>query len=170
LGSIVFACLAFQVSPILLTCIYVATAASDSLDGVLSRRLGATSYFGRVLDLISDKSLTTVSLLYAAARGVMLLPLAAVAARDVLVLGARLILVGGTPLLATSRTFGSFLALCVWGATLMLINVSEDSSTMRAVEAVYSLAGLAASANVVVRLYRARATIRSIVAGGQEVD
>ena len=62
LGALVFASLAFQNVPLwLVAAIYILAMCSDLLDGFLARRLAAISYFGKVLDLVSDKSLTIVS-------------------------------------------------------------------------------------------------------------
>ena len=52
---------------------------TDLIDGYLARRLEAETYLGKVVDLISDKSMTIVSLLYAAARGISIFPLALIA-------------------------------------------------------------------------------------------
>lgn len=170
LGSLLFACIAFQAPPPLVASIYAVTAISDVVDGAFARRFHVSSYSGRVLDIISDKSLTAVSMLYAAACGIDLLPLSVIAARDVLVLGARLIVVAGSPLLTTSRWFGGLLASCIWGSTFVLIILRNDSTAMAIVQSAYRLAGLAAAANLAIRLYRARARIRSTVEGVERLD
>jgi phosphatidylglycerophosphate synthase len=169
-GSLAFACLAFQAPVGFLSWLYAATAMTDLVDGALSRRLQVASYPGRVIDLIGDKALTATSLLYAAARGIDLLPLAAIAARDVLVLGARLIVVAGTPLLSTSRWFGAFLASCVWGATFVLIRLSDSSPIIGWVKSAYWIAGAFAGGNLAIRLYRARVRIRSSVEDAPRAD
>jgi phosphatidylglycerophosphate synthase len=63
-AGLVFASLAFQAVPrgILIT-LYVIAIVSDILDGYLARSLKVVTYLGRVLDLVSDKSLTIISLL-----------------------------------------------------------------------------------------------------------
>src|SRR4029077_15582907 len=58
LATLVFASLAFKdVSQILLLGLYAAAIVSDLLDGYLSRKLKAETFFGKILDLIADKSL-----------------------------------------------------------------------------------------------------------------
>src|SRR5882724_10149688 len=77
----------------LLTILYVFALISDLIDGYLARLLHVPSHFGRVMDLVADKSLAVVSLLYAAERGMPLLPLALIAARDIIMIGMRLVIV-----------------------------------------------------------------------------
>lgn len=86
-AALVFTLLAFQRVPLaLLVSLYGMAIGSDLIDGYLARRLNAETYFGKVLDLVSDKSLTIVSLLYAAARGIPIFPLALIAAREIVTL------------------------------------------------------------------------------------
>lgn len=102
-------------------------AATEFLDGWLSRRLGATSHFGRVLDPIADKAfvgMVLITLWRDAILDTWMLP--ALAARDLIVLlgGAWVLLrEGGDSLrrmapsllgkVATAVQFG-FLLLCLW--------------------------------------------------------
>jgi len=120
---LVFAALAFgSVSRVLLASLYVFAMASDLLDGYLARKLHVTSYFGRVMDLVADKSLAVVSLLYAAERGMDLLPIALIATRDIVMMGMRLVIVDGRQLLPTNRTFGGLIALLLGANTILLLN------------------------------------------------
>ena len=76
-GAVIFAALAFQEVPVWVPLIpYCIAAASDVVDGAIARRWSHHTHLGKVLDLISDKSMTIVSLLFAAACSVPLLPLA----------------------------------------------------------------------------------------------
>src|SRR3989442_9328400 len=70
LAALLFTSLAFQDVPVKLVAgIYIFAMCTDLIDGYLARRFKAGTYFGKVVDLVSDKSMTVVSLLYAAARG-----------------------------------------------------------------------------------------------------
>jgi CDP-diacylglycerol--glycerol-3-phosphate 3-phosphatidyltransferase len=80
IGALVFASIALQgFSPILVATVYTLAACSDLIDGYVARKLDVETFAGKIIDLISDKSLTVVSLLYAAAVGVDILPLAVIA-------------------------------------------------------------------------------------------
>src|SRR2546425_8523176 len=122
LAAILFASLAFQNVPLpLLLGLYLFAIVTDVIDGYLARKLKAATYFGKVLDLVGDKSLTIVSLLYAAARGISIAPLVLIATREVISIGMRMIIVEGTQLLPTSRILGGAMALALWGNTLFLV-------------------------------------------------
>lgn len=71
---------------------------------------GRLPFLGKIVDLVSDESLSIVSLLYAAERGVPLPPLGIIAVREVVSLGMRSVVVDGHQLLATSRLFGGIMA------------------------------------------------------------
>jgi phosphatidylglycerophosphate synthase len=125
---------------------------TDLLDGFLARKLMASTNFGRVIDLVSDKSMTIVSLLYAAARGIDVLPLALIAVRDLIMLGARIIVVGDRQLLPTSKIVGGLMALLVWGNTLFLV-FSRDSYSFRIANRIYWVCALVLIANLITRIY-----------------
>src|SRR5439155_12829583 len=101
--------------------LYTFAMCSDVVDGYLARKFEADTYFGKVLDLVSDKSLTIVSLLYAAERGINLLPLALIGTREVIMIGARLIIIEGTQLFPTNRFLGGVFWFLLWGNTLFLV-------------------------------------------------
>lgn len=121
-AALTFAALAFQEVPrLVVASVYALAMVSDLLDGTLARKLQAETYFGKVVDLVSDKSLTIVSVLYAAERGIDILPLALVATREIIMIGVRIILVDGTQLLPTNRILGGIMAFALWGNTLLLV-------------------------------------------------
>jgi phosphatidylglycerophosphate synthase len=121
LAALLFASIAFQdYPPAFAIILYAAAAGSDLIDGYVARKYQAASFSGQVLDLISDKSLTIVSLLYAAACGISIFPLAVIATRELVSLGLRMIVIDGRQLWPTSRFFGGVLAACMWGDTLFL--------------------------------------------------
>jgi len=160
-AALVFAALAFQPIPVayVMGC-YVFAMASDLVDGFLARRLDAATYFGRVVDLVSDKSLTIVSLMYAAARGISLLPLAAIGAREVAVIGLRLVTVRQTELLTTSRLFGGVMAFVLWANTLFLILTGTGSRRLIAIQVIYWACAFVVAINLVLRLVSARGRIK----------
>jgi len=137
-AGLVFASLAFQPVPRgILIALYVIAIASDLLDGYLARRLKVVTYLGRVLDLVSDKSLTIISLLYAAACGISMLPLALIGSREIIAIGVRIVIVDGTQLLPTSRLLGGLMASMVWGNTLVLVSADRTSTFVHKVNLVY---------------------------------
>lgn len=143
LAALLFTSLAFQDVPVKLVAgIYVFAMCTDLIDGYLARRFKADTYFGKVVDLVSDKSMTIVSLLYAAARGVTVFPLALIAIRDLIMIGARIITVEDRPLLPTSKVVGGLLALMLWGDTLFLVLVREPKLVRVASYIYWACAGI----------------------------
>jgi phosphatidylglycerophosphate synthase len=168
LAALLFASIALQPFPLLLICsVYIAAAISDLLDGYLARRLDAATTVGRVIDLISDKSLTVVSLLYAAARGIDLLPLAIIAAREVIVLGMRIITVNGKQVLPTSRLFGGLMALCLWGNTFVLTILGSKEESFAFINLIYWLCAAIFVLNLIARFAVNRHQIKRALRAGQ---
>lgn len=154
LAAILFASLAFQHVPLaLLLGLYVFAVATDVIDGYLARRLKAATYFGKVLDLVGDKSLTIVSLLYAAACGISIAPLVLIATREVITIGMRMIIVKGTPLLPTSRVLGGIMAIVLWGNTLLLVVAGADQKLVSIVNATYWFCAFILVLTLAVRVY-----------------
>jgi phosphatidylglycerophosphate synthase len=155
IAALLFASLAFQNVPLIfLAALYAVAMCSDLIDGYLARRLKAETYVGQVTDLVSDKSLTVVSLLYAAARGVDLTPLSLIAVREIIMMGARLIVVNGSQLLPTNRLLGGVLALLLWGNTFFLIlSSSGGGKTNRIISTTYWVCALVFTVNLVARVY-----------------
>jgi phosphatidylglycerophosphate synthase len=154
MAALLFASLAFQSVPLALVVgLYLFAMCSDLLDGYLARRLRSETYFGKVLDLISDKSLTVVSLLYAAARGINVLPLALIATREIIMLGARMIVVEGTQLFPTNKLLGGLMWFLLWGNTLFLVLASTKSNSTRIANAIYWGCSIILVLNFVLRVY-----------------
>jgi CDP-diacylglycerol--glycerol-3-phosphate 3-phosphatidyltransferase len=168
-AALLFASVAFQRAPLaLVLSLYGIAMGSDLVDGFLARRFRATSYFGTVLDLVSDKSLTVVSLLYAAARGINILPLSLIATREIVMIGMRLITVNGTALFQTNRAFGGVMALALWGNTLLLILVGTGHFLLRLIGTVYWGCALALMMNMIARLLASRQRLRAALSNHQE--
>lgn len=156
-ASLIFACLAFQDTPLgILVGLYSCAMVSDLIDGFLARRFLIESFAGRVIDLISDKSLTAVSLLYAAERGITLVPLALIAVRETIVSGLRAVVVGGSQVLPTSRIFGGIMAFVLWTNTLTLVITPVPNHTLAIVGSIYWACAAIFTANLVVRFYVSR--------------
>jgi phosphatidylglycerophosphate synthase len=152
-AALLFASLAFQEVPLrLLAWIYGFAMCSDLADGFLARRLRTRTYAGKVIDLVSDKSLTIVSLLYAAERGINLFPLAMIATREVIMIGFRSIIVAETQLLPTSRLFGGIMAFVLWSNTLFLVFQIEGTEWLDTVSRIYWGCALVFFVNLVVRI------------------
>src|SRR2546423_5992257 len=97
----------------------------------------AETYLGKVIDLVSDKSMTIVSLLYAAARGINILPLALIATREIIMTGARIIIVEGTQLFPTNKILGGMMELLLWGNTLFLVLAAKNSNLISIANIIY---------------------------------
>lgn len=110
---------------------------------------------------MSDKTLTIVSLLFAAASGVALLPLSLIAAREVIVIGARIVTVDNEPLLPSNRVFGGVLAFLLWTNTLLLAISDRDALALVRASIAYWVCAVLLSANLVFRL---RASVQRIKA------
>ena len=138
-AALVFACLAFQDVPrLILGTIYLFAMISDLVDGFLARKLNCQTFLGTIVDLISDKCLTVVSLLYAAEREIHLFPLSLIGVREIIVLGLRAIIVDGVPLLPTNRFFGGIMAAILWGNTLLLVFSVPGSHHFSVAQSIYT--------------------------------
>jgi phosphatidylglycerophosphate synthase len=167
LAALIFASIAFQDFPLWFVAgLYLVAAFSDVIDGYLARKWEATTFLGQVVDLISDKSLTVVSMLYAAARGVAILPLAVIATRELIVLGLRIVTVDGEQLLPTSRAFGGVMASCLWGNTLLLLITGADERLFALAGMIYWFCALVLAANLAIRLAVSSDRIRAALRGG----
>lgn len=154
LAALLFASLAFQDVPLaLVSGIYIFAMCTDLIDGYLARRLGAETYIGKIVDLISDKSMTIVSLLYAAARGISVLPLALIATREIIMIGARIIVVDGSQLLPTNKLLGGMLALLLWGNTLFLVLFGRDPHFVGIANHIFWACAILITSNLVARIY-----------------
>lgn len=129
---------------------------SDAIDGYLSRALGAETKLGKVLDLIADRAVTAVSLLYASARGVDLLPLAAIGIRDLVAIGMRLIEIDGRQVLPTSRSFGGATALFLWTTTIYLVLQSGSGPVGAGIRWAYWTCAAVMVLNIATRIWSSR--------------
>ena len=153
LATILFVTLASRNIPrFVVAGLLIFAIASDYADGYLSRKLKAQTHFGKVLDLVADKSLTGVSLLYAAAQGIDIIPLAVIATRDMLMLGLRLVISEGQQLLPTNRMFGGLMAVLVWGNTLFLVLIPSDSPMVNIATLLYWAAATFFGFNLAMRI------------------
>jgi phosphatidylglycerophosphate synthase len=160
-GAIVFAWIAFKNVPVaLIAGIYISAMASDVIDGYLARRLNAQTDFGKVLDLVCDKSLTIVSLLYAAGSGITILPLALIATREIIMIGARMILIEGTQLFPTNRNLGGMMWFLLWGNTVFLILTRHDTRLLVVANAIYWICAMMLLMNFIARIYGSTRRIR----------
>jgi len=169
LGAVTFSAIAFQQYPLTLVCgVYVVAAISDVLDGFAARRLAVTSFAGGVLDLVSDKSLTVVSLLYAAARGIPIFPLAVISTRELISLGLRIVKVDGRQLWPTNRWFGGAIAAALWGNTALLILRGSDTAVLSIATGIYWACAAVLSLNLAWRLLASRRRIMRALGEGSE--
>jgi phosphatidylglycerophosphate synthase len=138
--------------------------ASDLLDGYVARKLDVATYFGKVLDLVADKSLTVIALLYAAERGIDLLPLAVIAMRDVVMIGMRLVTLEGKQLLPTNRVFGGVMASLIGASTLVLVN-AQSVGMIKISNILYWVCALVFAINLLMRLHRSAPRIVLVSTG-----
>jgi len=170
-ATLLFAGLAFKnVSPAFLSCLYAFAMVSDLIDGYVSRKLKAETYFGKVMDLVADKSLTTISLLYAAACGIDLLPIALIASRDVIMIGMRIVVVQGSQLLPTNRIFGGIMALLLWGNTLVLLSARTQSGLLQVANGIYWACAVIFTINLLARLHTSAPRIKMASMGSRLVE
>jgi phosphatidylglycerophosphate synthase len=161
LATLVFASLVFKNVPReLVLCLYAFAMVSDLIDGYLSRKLKVESQFGKVMDLVADRSLTAVSLLYAAAHGIDVLPLALIATRDLVMIAMRLISVEGTQLLPTNRIFGGIMAFLLWGNTLVLVVAGKSVGLITISNYIYWVAAVIFTFNLLLRGYASASRIK----------
>lgn len=152
-ATLLFIGLAFQnTRPLVLISVYAFAAVTDLIDGYASRRLNVVSDLGKVVDLVADKSLTAVSLLYAAASGVNVFPIAVIATRDIVMIGMRLVVLDGAQLLPTNRLFGGMMATLLWGNTLLLVVAKANPQLFFWVNGTYWVCALVFGVNLVARL------------------
>ena len=99
--AIVFAALLFFPSPFgkfLALFVFITAALTDYWDGVLARRMGEVSQFGKLMDPITDKMLTLSAFFSFWVLGILpLWMVLVVAAREVAVTGARFFMPQGSP-------------------------------------------------------------------------
>jgi CDP-alcohol phosphatidyltransferase. len=160
-AALLFASIAFKNIPVAIVAgLYVLAMASDVIDGYLARKLNVETYFGKVLDLVGDKSLTAVSLLYAAGCGINIFPLAMIAIREIIMLGARMIIIEGTQLFPTNRILGGMMWLLLWGNTLFLVLTRQDTNLIGIANTIYWICALIFFFNFVARIYVSAHRIR----------
>ncbi len=135
--------------------LYVYACLSDLLDGFLARRLSSATQTGGVLDLFGDKYLTIIALLYAAVKGVPMLPCAIAILREVFLLSVRSIVVNGQRIFPPQRTLGTLTIIPIWtGTGVLLLYPSVWVFDWRIVSVFYWAIGLFALLNLLFKLYR----------------
>jgi len=86
---------------------FAVAGATDALDGIIARKLGAESSFGRMLDPIADKLIVSAALLMLAAdgtlQGIHLVPALVILCREILVSGLREFLAAAAVSLPVTR-------------------------------------------------------------------
>lgn len=95
------------------------------LDGFLARKLSCTSKTGGTLDLFSDKYLTVISLIYAIARGLPVLPCSVAILREIFLLSMRSVHVNGKSLFPPQRLIGTLMVIPIWSGTVLLLQYPD---------------------------------------------
>src|ERR1700687_3576145 len=87
--------------------LFCLAGATDALDGMIARKLGAETSFGRMLDPIADKLIVSAALLMLTAdrtlQGIHLVPALVILCREILVSGLREFLAGADVSLPVTR-------------------------------------------------------------------
>lgn len=110
--------------------LYIYACLSDLLDGFLARRLSCTSLAGKTLDLFSDKYLTIISVLYATARGISVIPCGIIILKEVFLITMRTIKHDNNAILPPQRLLGGITVFPIWCTTFLLLQypfILEDS-------------------------------------------
>lgn len=105
----------------LATVIFIYACLTDMLDGFLARKLNCTSKTGGTLDLFSDKYLTVISLIYAIAKGLPVLPCSVAILREIFLLSMRSVQVDGKSLFPPQRLIGTLMVIPIWSGTVLLL-------------------------------------------------
>jgi CDP-diacylglycerol---glycerol-3-phosphate 3-phosphatidyltransferase len=162
--AVLFTFIAFRVPPVWASVVYLTAMGTDFIDGYLSRRLKVVTEFGRLLDLVCDKCLTIVSMLYAANRGIALFPLALITTRETLALGVRLIAFGEGRLLPKNRLLSRLMVFVLWSNTLFLILIRDGASLKKAaVTLIYWCCAVIFTGMFVVRIWKNRQVISPFI-------
>ncbi len=105
----------------LATIVFIYACLTDFLDGYLARKLCCTSSVGATLDLFGDKFLTIISLLFAIAMEMPVLPCALAILREVFLLSMRSIRIEGKPLFPPQRLLGTLMIIPIWSGVVLLL-------------------------------------------------
>lgn len=86
--------------------LYVGAGLTDFIDGRLARATGVVSRIGGALDVFGDRYFSVISCLYVGIRGVSLVPLAVILARELYSVALRMVQVEGQGVMLQNRTLG----------------------------------------------------------------
>ena len=162
ISGLLFIAVAFRNIPLMfIVVLYGVAIFSDLIDGYLARKLDSETYFGKIFDLVSDKSLTVISVLYAAVRGIDIVPIAFIAIREIITLGARLIVVEGTQLLPVNKKFGDAMILLLWSNTLFLVCAGHNKSMIAMANKIYWTCSIILAVAFCGRIYLSTNRIRT---------
>jgi len=154
LSGLLFIAVAFRNVPrMVIVLLYGLAICSDLVDGYLARKLDSETHFGKIFDLVSDKSLTIISVLYAAVRGIDIVPIAFIAIREIITLGARLIVVEGMQLLTANKKLGATMVFFLWSNTLFLVFAGDNKSMIVIANKIYWTCSIILAVTLCVRIY-----------------
>ncbi len=123
------------------------------LDGFLARKLSCTSKTGGTLDLFSDKYLTIISLIYAIAKGLPVLPCSVAILREVFLLSMRSIQVNNQSLFPPQRLIGTLMVIPIWAGTVLLLqNQYLISISRNGFQIYYWMIGVVAFINLLYKI------------------
>jgi phosphatidylglycerophosphate synthase len=154
-AAVVFVALVDQISPLASASILGLALLTDLLDGWLARALHVETEFGRILDLVADKTLIAACLLFAASRGIALVPLALLVCRDLSTLGLRAMTTKKHSF-PSSRTFGALVMLIIVLLASSILLFPSDRGLGPATNLAYWLVATVTTAELIHRYYKVR--------------
>jgi phosphatidylglycerophosphate synthase len=101
--------------------LYCYSCLSDFLDGYLARKWKVGSENGQVVDLLGDKYLTIISVMYAISYGIPLFPGALIIMKEVVLLSLRGLSSKNQKIVAPNRIIGSLYTIPIWVVTGLLL-------------------------------------------------
>ena len=88
--------------------IYLCAGLTDVFDGRVARAKGVVTHFGGALDIFGDRYFMVISCLYVGFRGLSLVPLAVILARELYSVALRMVQIDGKGIMLHNRTLGGF--------------------------------------------------------------
>ncbi len=102
---------------------------TDILDGYLARRLGAVTYWGKILDPLADKvAIDAIAVVLALVKGLPLWVVVVVVGRDVLIVLAGVFLVTRERIVYSSNIWGK---LTTCAMSVLLVAYAMDAETLK---------------------------------------
>ena len=103
--------------------VYLSACVTDFFDGRLARAKNVTSKFGGAMDVFGDRYLTVISCMYVGFRGVSLIPLSIILARELYSVAMRMVQIDGKGIMMQNRAVGGIVHSIIAVGTLGYIAI-----------------------------------------------